>query len=142
MNQALVNNWNSVVTPHDLVFILGDFSMHHANDWASQLNGTKVFLCGNHDKRWELSALFVISDDIHIFMQHSPYLKEVPTGIELILCGHVHDKWKSKHWNGLPVINVGVDIWDFKPISIDTIQTYTLTLPKEADRGNSLCECL
>jgi calcineurin-like phosphoesterase family protein len=122
MNDALIDNWNSEVAQSDLVFILGDFAMRNADEFAIKLNGTKVFLCGNHDKRWELSALLVISDRIHIFMQHSPYIKEVPQNTELILCGHVHDKWKSKLWKDLPMINVGVDVWDYKPVSLKTIK--------------------
>lgn len=34
-----------------------------------------------------------------------------------LLHGHVHEKWKTKE----KMINVGVDVWDFKPISIDVI---------------------
>lgn len=31
-----------------------------------------------------------------------------------LLCGHIHEKWKTKE----KMINVGVDVWDFKPVSI------------------------
>jgi calcineurin-like phosphoesterase family protein len=123
MNSALIANWNGVIKKSDLVFILGDFCMRNPDRFISPLNGTKIFLCGNHDKRWELSALLVISDGIHIFMQHSPYLKEVPQGTELILCGHVHDKWKSKMWKDTLMVNVGVDVWDYKPVSLETIKS-------------------
>jgi calcineurin-like phosphoesterase family protein len=34
-----------------------------------------------------------------------------------LLCGHVHDKWKV---NG-KMLNVGVDVWDFKPVSVTDI---------------------
>lgn len=33
------------------------------------------------------------------------------------LCGHVHDAWKRKG----NVINVGVDVWDFKPVPLEAI---------------------
>jgi calcineurin-like phosphoesterase family protein len=36
-----------------------------------------------------------------------------------LLCGHVHDKWKIKG----KMINVGVDVWNFYPISLDEIKT-------------------
>jgi len=32
---------------------------------------------------------------------------------EWLLCGHVHEKWKIKR----KMINVGVDVWDFAPVS-------------------------
>ncbi|MBP9692257.1 MAG: hypothetical protein KBD90_02885, partial [Alphaproteobacteria bacterium] len=31
-----------------------------------------------------------------------------------LLCGHVHDKWKTMH----KMINVGVDAWNFQPVSV------------------------
>jgi calcineurin-like phosphoesterase family protein len=34
-----------------------------------------------------------------------------------LLCGHVHEKWKVID----KMINVGVDQWDFKPVSIEEI---------------------
>lgn len=34
-----------------------------------------------------------------------------------LLCGHVHQKWKKLD----NMINVGVDVWDYKPVSINEI---------------------
>lgn len=34
-----------------------------------------------------------------------------------LLCGHVHEKWKV--WENM--INVGVDVWNFKPVSVEEI---------------------
>jgi calcineurin-like phosphoesterase family protein len=36
------------------------------------------------------------------------------------LHGHVHDMWKDRE-NGR-LINVGVDVWDFRPVNIDTLE--------------------
>lgn len=42
----------------------------------------------------------------------------------ILLCGHVHEKWKTRRSpNGTLMINVGVDVWDFKPVSLDEIVT-------------------
>jgi calcineurin-like phosphoesterase family protein len=35
-----------------------------------------------------------------------------------LICGHVHEKWKVSG----KMINVGVDQWDYKPVSIDEVQ--------------------
>ena len=35
-----------------------------------------------------------------------------------LLCGHIHEKWRTKG----RMINVGVDVWDYKPVSIDVIK--------------------
>lgn len=37
---------------------------------------------------------------------------------ELLLCGHVHDAWRTL--DGIAV-NVGVDVWDYRPVGIDEI---------------------
>lgn len=55
MNEALVNNWNSVVTDNDHVWILGDLCMGKIEDSlkiAARLNGWKTLLPGNHDRVW------------------------------------------------------------------------------------------
>lgn len=40
----------------------------------------------------------------------------------VLLCGHIHEKWKTKKTQkGTLMINVGVDVWDFTPVSIEKI---------------------
>jgi calcineurin-like phosphoesterase family protein len=54
-----------------------------------------------------------------------PHVFDIDADVDLILCGHVHDKWKSHvHSIGqrlIPVINVGVDVWEYKPVNLGTI---------------------
>jgi calcineurin-like phosphoesterase family protein len=50
MDRVLVDNWNSVVTNKDIVYHLGDFSFGPAPLYLNQLNGTKYFVRGNHEK--------------------------------------------------------------------------------------------
>ena len=39
-----------------------------------------------------------------------------------LFCGHVHNSFKVKKTaKGTPVINVGVDVWGFAPVSIETL---------------------
>lgn len=51
MNEAMVNNWNSVVKPEDTVYNLGDFSLafRPVEIYPHRLNGTKILVPGNHD---------------------------------------------------------------------------------------------
>lgn len=39
-----------------------------------------------------------------------------------LLCGHVHQNWKVQD----KMINVGVDVWDFKPVSVEEISKIIL----------------
>lgn len=57
-DQAIINNWNSVVTNDDIVYVLGDVSLHTDYDLLytqlKQLNGKeKHLILGNHDKSKE-----------------------------------------------------------------------------------------
>ena len=52
MDWNLIQNWNSVVKPDDLVFDLGDFAFATNARWKellSQLNGHHYLILGNHD---------------------------------------------------------------------------------------------
>ena len=56
MGLALIDNWNSVVGPEDIVVTLGDFSWfndsHSIKKIMSKLNGKEIYLVlGNHDTR-------------------------------------------------------------------------------------------
>lgn len=50
MDQALIDNWNSVVRPTDKVYHLGDVAIPRRGlKCLEQLNGNKVLIRGNHD---------------------------------------------------------------------------------------------
>lgn len=135
MNNNIVINWNHTVREEDTVYILGDFcfekkGLFSLHDWYLDLNGYKVFLKGNHDpsKLKGLDSASIRAGGLDIFMRHIPPVDEedIPFYPDLILCGHVHEKWKSTKvtlFNNMtiPVINVGVDQWGFKPVNIKTI---------------------
>ena len=52
MKQTIINNWNSVVSPHDDVYILGDMFWNNdeAADVLSKLKGHLYLIKGNHDR--------------------------------------------------------------------------------------------
>lgn len=74
MGRALIDNWNSVVSPRDIVFNLGDFcwwdSRHTTRSIINKLNGTIYMVLGNHDtvKQFELcdSNKVILCSDITI----------------------------------------------------------------------------
>lgn len=52
MEEILVMNWNAVVRPEDIVYIVGDFCWGKADEWlriVRRLKGRKVLVKGNHD---------------------------------------------------------------------------------------------
>jgi len=129
MNNALMDNWNNIVAPKDLIFILGDFCFGGLSRYSRLFNGHKVFIKGNHDDCNMLNSLLCKIDGLNIFMIHRPFAQELPPLIDIILCGHIHNKWQTSKRETKPLINVGVDVWDYKPVSLN--QVLNLTHPIE-----------
>lgn len=52
---AIIKNWNRVVRPEDVVWVLGDIGMGNVNSYLEMmfcLNGIKHLISGNHDEVW------------------------------------------------------------------------------------------
>ena len=139
MDRGLIENWNSVVNNSDKVYHLGDFcygdSYAYGRD-MHKVNGQTIFLRGNHDRGLQHANYYIWRriEGMKIFMRHWPpwdhplrhrHSFDIPFDIDLILCGHVHDKWKYRVHKmkdrKVPVINVGTDVWGYKPVSLDII---------------------
>lgn len=141
MDKGLIANWNRVVTNVDKVYHLGDFCFTHDGhvygEAMHKVHGKTIFIRGNHDQGLQHADYFICRwiDGLKIFMRHWPpwqdplrfkHSFDIPSDVDLILCGHVHDKWKfhvqivgQRH---IPVVNVGTDVWGYKPISLDSIK--------------------
>lgn len=120
MNTALIENWNSVVRDGDIAYVVGDFCYHYPERYLSQLKGDKVLINGNHDgNRIGLGSLLCSFSGVKIYMQHRPpvFFNGTVAKADFVVCGHVHEKWRTMQ-SVLPLVNVGVDVWDFKPVSL------------------------
>jgi calcineurin-like phosphoesterase family protein len=54
MNEAMVKEWNDLIAPEDTVYILGDVAFlpaPKATDYMRRLNGHKILVEGNHDRK-------------------------------------------------------------------------------------------
>lgn len=54
MNEAMVKEWNDLIEPEDLVYILGDVAFlpaPKATEYMRRLNGRKILVQGNHDRK-------------------------------------------------------------------------------------------
>lgn len=133
MNAELIRLWNSIVNSNDIVFYLGDFGFgrkENLKEICSKLNGKKILVRGNHDKRQNNSALRYIGfDDIFdsielgkILLTHKPII-DVDRGI-INIHGHIHNAKTSliKGYKSKNHLCVSVECTDFKPISIDFIR--------------------
>jgi len=147
MNQLLINNHNCRLTEDDVLYHVGDFCFKGDNRstiWEKLLNGTIVHIKGNHDnnngvKTYITHAIMEFGGKV-VYVVHRPPEQEqmetleshIVASCDFIICGHVHDAWKHKKiiaWsNGCRsekiAINVGVDVWNYEPVSIDSIIKY------------------
>ena len=135
-DNVLINNWNNVVKPGDLVLILGDFSFHKAErtmEILKQLNGEKVLIEGNHDCIYLEDKQF----DRKLFKAIYDYKETSYKGTKLILMHYMIQEFKHKdkvvnpylqlfghiHSNPITVprhsYNVGVDINNYVPIRLE-----------------------
>ena len=123
MDEALIKRFNERVKPEDTTFFLGDFRQGKGilfNELVKRLNGNKIFIKGNHDlnnkTKTIIESIIIEHFGYKILLIHDP--KNVKNnGFDLIFHGHVHKLWKYKK----KMINVGVDVWDYYPVSIKTI---------------------
>lgn len=124
--------------PGDVLHSVGDIVLYgkdrgiensriKASEYEAMINPKLIHIVGNHDlnnsvKGSILGAYIKIGQRI-AWVQHVPpwYDGFQAPPADLYLCGHVHRKWKFATYNGKLVINVGVDVWNYRPISAKEI---------------------
>ena len=101
-DEILVQNWNSVVKPNDLVYHGGDVSVSKRNvHIVSRLNGRKILIRGNHD-RAKTSEYLKYFEEVEgslmkpkdgIIMTHVPIHETSLMGkYKYNIHGHTHDR--------------------------------------------------
>lgn len=154
MNWMIAKNFNELIQPDDTLYHLGDVAMGNLRSSLpvmQTINGHKILVPGNHDRVFsqntvayrerfrdeylqgfdEIADEYVVFDDTFALC-HFPFDGDSHDGNRFdklrpeddgryLLHGHVHSKWKV---NGRQ-INVGVDVWDYKPVSLQELLTLT-----------------
>ena len=135
MDETIINNWNSVVTDNDTIYILGDF-LFRANrldlvyNKLKVLNGNKILIKGNHEKQ----ALNIQAK--YNFFNKVSYYEEIRyNDVKICMFHYPIEEWNNKHHGSIhlhghthgnsPIVknrfDVGVDVNNFSPISIEEI---------------------
>lgn len=136
----IIKNWNSIITPEDNVYILGDLCMSsNEAEWNRvfyNLNGHLFFIRGNHDtdnkiityiNAWNITNLGFV----YIYKYNKKkqfYLSHYPTMVGnkdnkyffWNLSGHTHNKNKFQYGEK-QIYNVALDAHNMFPISIEDI---------------------
>lgn len=103
-------------------------------EYENKLNGKIIFILGNHDKsnliRCSINKCYLKMFNLNILLVHD-YLEVEDFNVDLILCGHVHSNWLVKKINNITVLNVGVDINKYMPLSAKEVYKYYNYFKKE-----------
>jgi len=129
MDSILIKNWNNIVSPDDIVYHLGDFGFLNTEEfieYLNKLNGHIVLIKGNHDDKNKvktyLDKAMMSFGGKEVFAQHHPP-EEIPI-CDFVICGHIHNNWKFKIHKqnpSIPIINVGVDVNQYAPVSTNSV---------------------
>lgn len=136
--EEVIKNFNSVVKPDDVVYVLGDCVLKNdafGVECLKRLNGKKYLAFGNHDsgariERYQEEGIFLDiqygyrlrESKFTFWLQHYPammgnYKDKSPT---ICLAGHTHspDKFQNME-NG--TYNIALDAHNCYPVSFDEI---------------------
>lgn len=146
MNDGLIERWNALIRPQDDVYVIGDFMWDDRllPEIVPNLLGNIFLIPGNHDSCWRArpkwrsaqknfedvgitvldSQETIMISDTSVLMCHFPYSFTHRSDDKFsgnrpddeggwLIHGHTHspERLKGKQ------IHVGVDAWDWKPVS-------------------------
>lgn len=136
MNQALIDNFNKVVSSKDTTYFIGDicFAKEQFLSVIPKLNGIKYFAEGNHDKWWQSRSEFNLENVYFIPKEFALHSKK-NNKLLIILNHYPMRAWDAAHYgayhlyghvhNRLPnfgySMDVGVDAQNYFPISLDEV---------------------
>jgi calcineurin-like phosphoesterase family protein len=147
MDEVLISNWNAKIPPKGIVIHVGDIflcSIERAKAIRKRLNGQICLVRGNHDRTaLEMPEAFHwIKDVFHLKVPDS----NAPRGLQEIVVnhyaqlvwnkmhygvvhvfGHSHSNlngWISEHLPEAKMMDVGVDNWNYSPLSYREVMDY------------------
>lgn len=143
MNDAIVNNWNSIINMEDHVYVLGDLMLNDNEGGLrllKQLKGHIHIVRGNHDSNSRMGLYstcynvveitegqFLNYKNYHFYLSHYPCIcsnwdYDKPLKARCIsLCGHSHVKDPFADWDKGLIYHVELDTNNCYPWLIDNI---------------------
>lgn len=133
MNSVMLERWNKTIKQNDTVYYLGDIALNnyqYVKQLLPKLKGTIYYIKGNHDRHIDKIGRFIWIKDlaqIKIFEQ------------KIILCHYALKVWSGSHRGTWHLyghshgalkddsvslsIDVGVDCFNFYPVSFEQIKS-------------------
>lgn len=131
MDEAMIRRWNETVGPADEVWHLGDLAVRRSAaalaDLVARLNGRIHLIAGNNDGPATLA--------LERFASVQAYAELQLEGRHLVLCHYPFRSWNRMNRGAINLhghshgrlkpmprqIDVGVDVWDYRPVSLAAI---------------------
>lgn len=144
-DEAIIKNWNEVVSKNDTVIHLGDIYMTANHEKGcrliNRLNGNIILIRGNHDSDNKVQAISENCPKVEIlgystpfkykgynfYLSHYPclvsnYDEDKPVKDRIVcLCGHTHTEEFGKDLDKGFIIHCELDAWNNYPVNLDTI---------------------
>jgi len=134
MDGVIIARYNSTVDVGDTVYDLGDFSFKNPKVYLDRLNVVPIRLKGSHDHDLKEPRMLVI--------EVKDLVNEDGIQIPITLCHYAMRSWELSHYGSWHLFghhhgllepyglsfDVGVDCWDFYPVSLDQIKEKMATL--------------
>jgi calcineurin-like phosphoesterase family protein len=128
MDNKIIDNWNSIISQNDTVYHLGDFCFGNRQKYNQKLNGNIIFVKGSHDNGTTHPYLIIIKP--------KNLLDEYGNQRTIILCHYAMRSWHLSHYASWHLFghhhgklepyglsfDVGVDCWNYYPISLEIVE--------------------
>lgn len=128
MDQTIIDNWNKIVQPQDVVYHLGDVAINKKYiETVGRCNGHKRLILGNHDiydLKWyqpffeKILAMRVFGRQC--VMIHIPIHPESVGRFSCCIHGHIHNN-SLKETYGMNYFNASVEMVNYQPYPLDLI---------------------
>jgi len=139
MTRDIIKRHNEIVTEEDTVYHVGDYAFAgpdraaYVESLMRRMNGKHILILGNHDRINPFKFVDVGFQSVHtsLMIEHEGYMFVMAhdpaiwncvanmNPLPIFIHGHVHNVYKSIVEKRM--INVGVDVWDFYPVSFEQI---------------------
>jgi calcineurin-like phosphoesterase family protein len=126
-----------------MVYNLGDLSLRGPKhkEWYQELlprlNGRHVLILGNHDYMKPFRYVECGIESVHtsliignILLAHDPAISVAMPKDMMMFCGHVHGTF-TKLVKPKKILNVGCDLWDYKPLEWGLAVKYLEDMPAD-----------
>lgn len=161
MNKSIISTCNNMApSKSDIVIHVGDFACfkkdrgkiglsENPNKILQNISSTFFNIEGNHDTNNKVRSIgnylrTTLGPFVDVSVSHYPSTDERAKGTflpgDIHLCGHVHNRWKYfiDKENQVLNINVGIDVWGYRPVSEDKLIDFIKKLMKEENNNEKI----